>query len=454
MDANILQLLTKYDVPVPRYTSYPTVPFWEPHTLRPEHWLESVSSAFLAGGGELSVYIHLPYCEDLCTFCACNKRITKNHGVEARYVAAVVQEWNRYRRHFSTPPVLREIHLGGGTPTFFSPENLQTLVREIVQHGVVADGHEFSVEVHPNYTTEAHLAALREVGFNRLSVGVQDFDPQVQFAINRLQTFGQTRQVVSQARSLGFESVNIDLVYGLPRQTTHSVALTIKHIRQLQPERIAFYSYAHVPWKSKGQRRYTEKDLPAAAEKWKMYHSGRDLLLEAGFQAIGMDHFALPHDALYRAFGEGRMHRNFMGYTTTNTKLIVGLGCSSISDSGGAFVQNEKDVELYQQGIEQGRWPHTSGHCLTTEDLRLRAHILDLMCRGATHWDGTPFDQAFGESVENKITQFVHDGFLETGGSRIRVTPRGQLFIRNIVAAFDARLYRKTSMAATFSRAI
>jgi oxygen-independent coproporphyrinogen-3 oxidase len=454
MDAEILQLLNQYDVPVPRYTSYPTVPYWEPHTITPERWLESVENAFTSGRGEVSIYVHLPYCENLCTFCACNKRITKNHGVEPRYIAAVVQEWRRYRQHFSGPPVIREIHLGGGTPTFFSPANLKLLLGELVKDSVLPNDHEFGVEVHPNYTTEAHLVALREAGCNRISVGVQDFDPEVQFVINRMQSFEQTEQVVAWARRLGFESVNVDLVYGLPRQTEKSVALTTSYIRRLKPERMAFYSYAHVPWKSKGQRRYTEHDLPPATEKWKMYHTGRASLLADGYQPIGMDHFALPHDGLYRAFREGRMHRNFMGYTTTNTKLLIGLGCSSISDSGSAFVQNEKDVETYIETIEHGRRPFTSGHWLTPEDVRLRKHILDLMCRGFTEWDESGLDRDFAESVAGKIARFEQDGFLGKSGNQIRVTARGELFIRNMASAFDARLFRKTHASATFSRAI
>jgi oxygen-independent coproporphyrinogen III oxidase len=317
MKEDILHLLNKYDMPIPRYTSYPTVPYWEPATLNRDLWYESVVNTFVKENGEICIYIHLPYCENLCTFCACNKRITKNHTVEERYINAVLKEWNMYRDKFPFKPVVREIHLGGGTPTFFSPENLTRLITAITSDTMIPDDHEFSVEVHPNYTTEQHLLALSRVGFNRISLGVQDFDLEVQEIINRVQSFEKTREVVAWARANTFNSINIDLVYGLPKQTVRSVEYTINRIRELSPDRIAFYSYAHVPWKSKGQRRYTEADLPQASEKWEMYHKGFKLLTELNFVAIDMDHFALPDDKLSKAATEGKMHRNFMGYTTS-----------------------------------------------------------------------------------------------------------------------------------------
>jgi len=453
MQENLLQLLNKYDVPTPRYTSYPTVPYWEPDTINPSAWLESVKTTFVKENGELSLYIHLPYCENLCTFCACNKRITKNHKVEDRYIAAVLKEWHMYLEQLPSQPVIREIHLGGGTPTFFSPVNLTKLIEGITANSRIADGHEFSVEVHPNFTTEEHLIALSKVGFNRISLGVQDFDPEVQFIINRMQSFEKTKEVVDWSRKHGFSSVNIDLVYGLPKQTIKSVELTIELLKELQPDRIAFYSYAHVPWKSKGQRRYTEADLPKAEDKWKMYHTGRALLLEQGFVAIGMDHFALPDDKLCIAVSQGKMHRNFMGYTTTNNKLIVGLGCSSISDSWGAFVQNEKEVEAYEAKMESGSWAFITGHVLNEEDLVLRKNILDLMCTGKTILD-SQLNQSFLHTALEKLKQLEGDGLLTADKNIITVTQKGQLFIRNICAALDARLWRKRSSDKTFSQAI
>jgi oxygen-independent coproporphyrinogen III oxidase len=453
MQENLLQLLSKYDVPTPRYTSYPTVPYWEPNTINPSAWLESVKTTFVEEKGELSLYIHLPYCENLCTFCACNKRITKNHSVEDRYIDAVLKEWHMYLEHLPAQPVIREIHLGGGTPTFFSPANLTKLIEGITANCRIPDDHEFSVEVHPNYTTEAQLVALSKFGFNRISLGVQDFDPEVQFIINRMQSYEKTKEVVDWSRRHGFSSVNIDLVYGLPKQTIKSVQLTIELLKELHPDRIAFYSYAHVPWKSKGQRRYTEADLPKAEDKWKMYHTGRALLLEQGFVAIGMDHFALPDDKLCIAVSQGKMHRNFMGYTTTNNKLIVGLGCSSISDSWGAFVQNEKEVEAYEAKIEDGSWAFVIGHVLNEEDLVLRKNILELMCNGKTDLDNQ-LNQSFILAAKENLKQLEGDGLLLTEGSTVSVTENGQLFIRNICAALDARLWRTRGGEIVFSKAI
>jgi oxygen-independent coproporphyrinogen III oxidase len=454
MQENLLQLLSKYDVPTPRYTSYPTVPYWEPNTINPSAWLESVKTTFVEEKGELSLYIHLPYCENLCTFCACNKRITKNHSVEDRYIDAVLKEWHMYLEHLPAQPVIREIHLGGGTPTFFSPANLTKLIEGITANCRIPDDHEFSVEVHPNYTTEAHLVALSKVGFNRISLGVQDFDPEVQFIINRMQSFEKTKEVVEWSRKHGFQSVNIDLVYGLPKQSVKSVEMTVEYLKQFQPERIAFYSYAHVPWKSKGQRRYTEADLPSATDKWKMYHAGREQLLMQGFVAIGMDHFALPQDKLCVAAREGKMHRNFMGYTTTNNKLIIGLGCSSISDSWTAFVQNEKEVEAYEEKMEQGEWSFSTGHRLNDEDLLLRQYILQLMCTGSTTINESLVDQGFLSSAMEKLIQLAGEGLLLVDDNKISITDKGQLFVRTICSALDARLFRQSSSASTFSKAI
>ncbi len=451
---SILDLLSKYDKPLPRYTSYPTVPYWQPETIDGDRWKQSVLQTLARENGELCIYIHLPYCENLCTFCACNKRITKNHHVEGRYIAAVLKEWSMYRNSMNTKPVIREIHLGGGTPTFFSPANLTELIEAIIRDCIIPADHEFSIEVHPNYTTEAHLKALRLVGFNRLSLGVQDFDPDVQYIINRIQSFEKTKEVVNWGRALGYDSINIDLVYGLPTQRVEHVRYTIGQIKKLMPDRIAFYSYAHVPWKSKGQRRYTEKDLPPAHAKWAMYHAGSELLREAGFDAIGMDHFALTTDKLWIAATSGNMHRNFMGYTTTQNKLIIGLGASSISDSWDAFVQNEKEVEAYEEKIEHGELPIIKGHRLTEEDLMLRENILALMCTNRTTLDPARIEQQFFDSIVNQIKLMEEDGLVVLKDRTISVTSKGTIFIRNICAALDARLWRSRSVNQKFSKSI
>lgn len=452
--SNVLPLLSKYDVPIPRYTSYPTVPYWEPQQVNSQNWLGAVTKTFTNEQGRLSLYIHLPFCENLCTFCACNKRITKNHAVETPYLASVLKEWQLYRAALPSEPIIQEIHLGGGTPTFFSPQNLVHLATQITQNAQIAPNHEFSIEVHPNYTTEAHLKQLAEVGFNRISLGVQDFDPVVQFIINRIQTFEKTAEVVEWARTYGYHSVNIDLVYGLPKQTPDSIAFTIAKINELKPDRIAFYSYAHVPWKSKVQRRYTDEDLPQAAQKWQMYQLGRNLLLQQGFAAIGMDHFALPNDPLFTAAQQGNLHRNFMGYTTTQTKLIVGLGASSIGDAWTAFAQNEKEVSAYQQVLAAGKLPIVTGHLLTPQDLAIRRLILNLMCRGAAVIDHSMFPAGMLPAITQKLLLLETDGLVEQHNHTVSVTQKGQLFIRNICSVFDVRLWQKQPQGVLFSKSI
>ncbi len=454
MANDTVTLLKKYDVPVPRYTSYPTVPFWDFGTVTVEKWRQAVIDTFVAENGALSIYIHLPFCEQLCTFCACNKRITTNHRVEEPYIDSVIKEWQIYRSWLPTKPLIREIHLGGGTPTFFSPENLKRLIEAITGDAEVDAAHEFSVEVHPNYTTEEHLAALASVGFNRISMGVQDFDPVVQFIINRIQTFEKTREVVEWSRALGYGSVNIDLVYGLPKQTLDSIELTVRNIGELMPDRIAFYSYAHVPWKSKVQRRYTGADLPDAEEKWQMYHRGSAMLQAMGFTSIGMDHFALPDDAMMTAYASGALHRNFMGYTTTNNKLIIGLGVSSIGDAWHAFAQNEKTVETYEEKIRAGVLPLVNGHMLNAEDVMLRRNILDLMCKGLTVLPAGDLEPDLLAQMRAKLDALRGDGLVTLNGDTIRVGEKGRLLIRNICSALDARLLRSTPQQEMFSRAI
>lgn len=450
----ILSLLSKYDKPIPRYTSYPTVPYWMPQSIEEKKWKDTVVDRLREENNELCLYIHLPYCESLCTFCACNKRITKNHRVEDNYINTVLHEWKMYRELMKENPIIREIHLGGGTPTFFSPTNLSRLIKGLTDTGIIPADHEFSIEVHPNYTRKEHLEALHQLGFTRVSLGVQDFDPHVQYIINRIQSFEKTKEVIDWACAIGYSSINIDLVYGLPKQTADHIEFTIGQVKKLMPHRIAFYSYAHVPWKSKGQRRYTEKDLPTAEQKWAMYNRGRELLLAQGFNAIGMDHFALQNDKLWQAASQGKMHRNFMGYTTTQNKLIVGLGASSISDSWNAFIQNEKEVEAYIERIEKGELPITISHLNDEEDLMYRKHILDLMCKGSTTLDIEKIDVSFLNSIHENLRSMQTDGLVKTEGNKIMVTELGNTFIRNICSVLDAHLWKKNNVEKIFSKAI
>ena len=449
-------LLNKYNVPVPRYTSYPTVPVWK-EELDVKKWKEVFRKQFSQNNSQdgISLYLHLPFCESLCTYCGCNKKITTHHSVEAEYLAAILKEWKICRQLMNEPPIIREIHLGGGTPTFFSPRNLSKLLDGIFERSLIHPQHEFSIEGHPNNTTKKHLEALYNLGFRRISYGVQDNDPEVQRIINRIQPLENVKNATEEARRIGFKSVNFDLIYGLPKQNLQSIERTIKEVIELGPDRIAFYSYAHVPWASRGQRLFDENDLPSAEEKLNLYIKGKELLTEAGYVDIGMDHFALPGDDLYKAWLDGTLHRNFMGYTTQKSSILLGLGVSSISDVGVAFAQNKKALHEYYESIEKNELAVFRGYFLNNEDVAFRKYILDISCKGYTNFKPAdlPKLQTFAFPELMKLKQ---DGLVDWNNKEVIVTSLGRHFIRNICRAFDLHLLRNQQQESTsmFSKAI
>ena len=451
----IQQLINKYHVAAPRYTSYPTVPYWDSAVPDLNEWKESVKFSFEQSneGNGISLYVHLPFCESLCTYCGCNTRITKNHQVEDPYIHAVLKEWNLYLEIFGEKPMIREIHLGGGTPTFFAAENLNLLINGLMDGSVLHPNAEFSFEAHPNNTTEEHLITLYDLGFRRLSLGIQDFDPKVQKIINRMQSFEQVEKVTGLAREIGYTSINFDLIYGLPLQTYEGLCDTVMQVEKLMPDRIAFYSYAHVPWIKPGQRSFTEDDLPTVSEKQRLYELGRQMFISMGYEEIGMDHFALITDSLYKAERSGKLHRNFMGYTHQYTQLMIGLGVSSISDSWFAFAQNVKKVEDYYDMINKGQLPVFKGHHLTEVDLMIRKHILNLMCKGRTDWDiSFPINDALLAGFE-RAKLLEQDGLVEIGENSLTITDSGKRFLRNICMALDARLWAEQPDSQLFSMA-
>lgn len=448
MDVSLLQ---KYDVPVPRYTSYPTVPLWDTAQTSAKRWMEHVQMSF-ARNKEVSLYIHLPYCEALCTYCGCNKHITKNHLVEVPYVKAVLKEWKMYTSRLPQKPVIREIHLGGGTPTFFSPENLKMLMEGILKEAALAPAYDFSFEAHPNSTTFEHLKTLRQMGFNRVSVGVQDFDPEIMRIINRYQTVEEVRTVTRQARELGYKSVNFDLIYGLPKQTHEHIQRNLDLLEELKPDRIAFYSYAHIPDVKKAQRAYSETDLPMGLDKLNLYRQGKEGLEKLGYKNIGMDHFSLPEDELYKSMKNQSLHRNFMGYTPFHTELCIALGASSISDSWTAYAQNEKTLKDYLRRIrEEDLPPVIKTHFLTGEDQKLRRQILDLICNYGTDWLSEPRNFTF--DLQRKFAELEKDGLVKVFPHQLKVTDLGKNFIRNICRVLDARMDRHQKQV-TFSKAV
>ena len=435
-------LLEKYNVAVPRYTSYPTVPYWKDN-IDVQQWQQAFQQEFMLKNNKegISLYLHLPFCEKLCTYCGCNKKITTNHAVEDRYMDALLKEWKLYLKLMDSRPVIREVHLGGGTPTFFSPENLTKLLTSIFEHAAIHPKHEFSFEGHPNNTSRQHLEALYKLGFERVSYGVQDNDAEVQRIINRIQPFENVKNATETARNIGYKSVNFDLIYGLPKQTLAGMEKTILQTISLKPDRVAFYSYAHVPWTSRGQRLFDENDLPAASLKMQLYRLGKKLFLDNGYFDIGMDHFALPADDLYTAKQEGRLHRNFMGYTTQRTAMLLGLGVSSISDAGIAFAQNTKALHDYYAIINQNKLPIQRGYFLSEEDIAFRKYILNISCQGKTIFKKENLPELRKYSFP-ELKKLELDGLLTWDESGLEVTEPGRHFIRNICKAFDLHLLR------------
>jgi oxygen-independent coproporphyrinogen III oxidase len=450
-------LIKKYDIPGPRYTSYPTVPHWQNETFNTEKWKINLVKTFVETNHDsgISLYIHLPYCESLCTFCACHKRITKNHTVELPYIQAVLKEWALYLALFPEKPRVSEIHLGGGTPSFFAPEMLEMLITGILENAEITPEHEFSFEGHPNNTTAEHLQTLYDLGFRRVSFGVQDYDPQVQKAIHRIQPFENVKKVTDLARNIGYTSVSHDLVFGLPFQQISSVENTIQKTLELKPDRIAFYSYAHVPWiKGNGQRGFEDENLPSGEEKRLLYERGRAMFEQNNYAEIGMDHFALPQDNLYKAQENGTLHRNFMGYTTTQSKVLLGLGASSISDSWTAFAQNIKEIDAYIETVNAGELPVFKGHILNKKDLFIRQQILNIICNLATSWQFSDWDIEEKEVLLEKLEDFAEDELITFNEFGLKVLPAGKAFIRNICMAFDKHLNQANSTQKLFSKTI
>jgi oxygen-independent coproporphyrinogen-3 oxidase len=444
-------LIRKYNRPIPRYTSYPTVPFWS-NSPNQDQWKAHVKNAFQKSNDKegISIYIHLPFCESLCTYCGCNTRITVNHRVESPYIEALKKEFDLYIELFETKPIISELHLGGGTPTFFSPEHLESLINYLFERSEISENANMSFEAHPANTTYEHLETLYRLGFKRLSLGIQDFDEHVQTLINRHQTVEQVERVVLQARSIGYDSINFDLIYGLPDQTVDSVKNTVYEVIRLKPERIAFYSYAHVPWLKPGQRKYDESNLPSGNEKFKLYEEGRDMLEEAGYHEIGMDHFALSNDSLFTAMYRGSMHRNFMGYTERHTQLMIGLGVSSISDTFTCFAQNEKKLEDYYKRIDANEFPFFKGHQLSEDDLLRRKLILDLMCRQKAELKA----EILNSSSIALLDEMMSDNMVAIVDNQLEITNTGKALLRNCCSIYDAYLDDEVKSTNMFSMAV
>lgn len=445
---SINELIQKYNRPGPRYTSYPPVPFWNNAPSESE-WIGHIKSSYQEDVG-VDLYVHVPYCESLCYYCGCNRTITKNHEVEDPYLAAILKEWEIYKEKLGFIPKINSLHFGGGTPTFLSAANLEKLITTLLQNK--SKSFLGSIEIDPRTCNDGHLEVLSINDIKRVSLGIQDFDTDVQKAINRDQSPAMIEGLVEKLRHKGFTSINFDLIYGLPKQSLDSISGTIKTVAKLRPDLIAFYGYAHLPERIKNQRLIVESDLPSPELKRELYELGKKLLIENGYVDVGMDHFALPSSFLYQAMMEKKLHRNFMGYVDKKSPILIGLGPTSISDSSRSFIQNIKDVKAYETKVQAGEIPFEIGHTHNKDDLRIQEIVLEMMCHNEiiiTNKESLPH----WEKIQEELLAFQEDGIIEMENNLIRITSIGRGFVRNVAMSFDYHLREQTSMV-KFSQTI
>jgi oxygen-independent coproporphyrinogen-3 oxidase len=460
--AATLALLERYDRPGPRYTSYPTaVEFHD--GVGEAQYRERLALVNAAAGEPLSAYVHLPFCEERCAFCGCNVVITRHRHVAAEYLDSLEREVDLLAAALPDRRTIAQMHWGGGTPTYYDAEQLSRVFDRVHRHFTFTPGAELGVEIDPRVTSAAHLQRLRGLGFNRLSMGVQDFAPDVQKAINRLQSYELTRDLMGEARAAGFGSVNVDLIYGLPLQTLDGFRRTLEQTLTLRPERVAAYSFAFVPW-MRAQMKYLDLEaLPSPRLKLELLALTIDAFVGAGYRQIGMDHFALPSDDLGQAADRGDLHRNFMGYTVQKTPDMVAMGVSGIGEVHGAFVQNTKKLPEYYAAIAAGRFPIERGYEMSPDDL-LRRHVISaLMCnfRVDVHEVEARFGIDFASYFAEELTELraagspATDGLVTIDDARIDITPIGRLFVRNVCMVFDRYLRARTAGSKpVFSRTV
>lgn len=439
------QLLRRFDVPGPRYTSYPTADRFV-EAFGCDDYIQALEQRRAGSMAlPLSLYVHIPFCESLCYYCACNKVITKHHSKSAEYLRYLSRELELQVEHFGRGYNVSQLHLGGGSPTFLSDVELSDLLDMIKRHFNLTPGGEFSIEVDPRTVTPERLQHLYQLGFNRLSFGVQDFDPTVQKAVHRVQPAEQVFALVQAARDIGFESINVDLIYGLPKQTPESFRHTLEQIQQLRPDRIALYAYAHLPTRFKPQRRILSAELPSPSEKLSMLANSLAMLGDAGYDYVGMDHFALPDDALAVAKRQGRLHRNFQGYSTQPDCDLIALGVSAIGRIGATYSQNAKTLDEYYDALDQGRLPIVRGLALNRDDILRRSVIMAIMCQGELDFEAMgdahliDFKSHFSRELE-RLGEMVAMGLVRLSDSSLEVTEQGWYFVRAIAMTFDKYL--------------
>ncbi len=443
------EMVRRYDLAAPRYTSYPTVPEWTPAFGPEEHALKLEEAGREDPGSPLSMYLHLPFCREMCTYCGCNVVITQDQAKADHYIDHLALEMDLAAQRLGSRRAVAQLHWGGGTPTFLTEEQISRLFGELRRRFELAPEAEVAIEVDPVVTSGEKLALLRSLGFNRLSMGVQDFDERVQQAINRIQTPELTQALLERARALGFRGVNFDMIYGLPHQTPESWARTLDRVLSMRPDRFAFYSFAYLPELRAHQKKIERSWLPTGPSKLALFLQAYKTLVGAGYRPIGMDHFALPDDELAQAQAQRKLGRNFQGYTVTAAKDSVGFGATGISDVRGSFAQNVRPLGQYYAAVEAGKFATERGIRLTADDQRRRQVITQLMCN---FWVDLGGDHDFDRELE-KMQSFQKDGLLAVHGSQIELSPLGRLFVRNVAATFDAYLARPNQKN-TFSRTV
>jgi oxygen-independent coproporphyrinogen-3 oxidase len=441
----LLEILPRYTTEGPRYTSYPTAPVWT-ESYGPEALKADLGHEDVEASDGLSIYVHVPFCESLCHYCACNKLITKDHAQAEPYLASIEREVATVRDAVRVPRMVTQFHWGGGTPTWLSPDEVCRLFHAVTDAFPLREGAEVSIEVDPRVTTEGHVEALRACGFNRISMGVQDFDPRVQEAVQRIQPAEETARLAELCRAAGFESVGFDLIYGLPYQTVESFQRSLDVLFEIGPDRIALYSYAHVTWKAKQQRGFERKDLPGPAVKLEIMLTAIRRFLEQGYLFIGLDHFARPDDELANALANRTLRRNFMGHTTQAGVDLIGFGPSAISELRRSFAQSRREVSDWQEAVARDGVATQRGHRLSQDDVERRWVIERIMCHGevrAAEYEDC-FGHAFAEAYADELASLAPmeaDELIERAAEGgLRVTPAGRLLVRNVAMAFDAYL--------------
>lgn len=453
----LIELIRKYSTSGPRYTSYPTAPQWK-EEVSERNYRAELEKAFSNPSDELAMYVHIPFCEQLCYYCGCNIQITKDHSRSQAYLEALLTELKETAKLLGEKRVLSQVSWGGGTPTFFTSAEITKLQRGILECFELAPGAEVSIEIDPRVTTDEQLETLKSVGFNRASLGVQDFNLDVQKAVNRIQSAEMTQKMLKTCHSLGFTGVNFDLIYGLPLQTFNSFEETVEEVIRIRPDRIALYNYAHLPSLRPHQKILEKMKMPDAEERVAIFSHAYEELIQAGYRSIGMDHFALETDEMYQSLLDGRLYRNFMGYTVKKGAGLLGMGASAIGESQNAYFQNVREAKSYEERVGETGLATLRGCLLSEDDLERKWAIQSLMCQFKL--EAGEFEASFGKSFESKfkweLTQlgdFFKEGILEGNTRSMKVTNLGRLFVRNVAMLFDAYL-KLPNQKATYSKTV